>query len=293
MALTIAPNLSQLMAEFHSSEDCVPLMRNSTLSDQPWEHPNDEAEMIDIGGYCKSPQGQDWGIAQDGCSTAGGAWTIEECNFTFKGHILKENNTGPHRIPAGWRVTKNGHLTNLPIDMDATNRADALSKGIGVITEFNDDCPNGYGNSSNESSPCMGTIADSEGNITGISSTASHSKPKWKWIRPSATTDRMNTETQHEGANGESDYLKWAISEVTETSATPDNYWWVESPKFTAACPAITPDFMGDYWDETYCAKKVGVGNETLEGEIPWKFIGPVVGIVALTMIFTVYGGGA
>ena len=62
MALTIAPNLSQLMAEFHSSEDCVPLMRNSTLSDQPWEHPNDES-TIDAQG---------------------------ECDFTFKGHMVME-----------------------------------------------------------------------------------------------------------------------------------------------------------------------------------------------------------
>lgn len=292
MALTIAPNLSQLMAEFHSSENCVPLSRQSSISDQVWEHPNDEATTIDVEGYCKSPQGQDWGIAHDGCSSAGGTWTTEECNYTFKGHILKENNTGPHRIPPGWRVTSTGHLTNLPIDMDATDTSDALANGIGVITEFNDDCPNGYGNSSNESSPCMGTIGDSDGNITGISPNASHSKPKWKWIRPSGTTDRMNTTTQHGGTNGESDYLKGAIDEVTKTSTTPNKYWWVESPTFTAACSSTTPDFKGDYWDDTYCPKKSNNDDEIEDG-IPWNFVGPVVGIVALTMMFTVYGGGA
>ena len=264
MVLTIAPNLSQLMTEFHSSEDCVPHNRHHSSIDQPWEHPDDEANMVD-----------------------------DECDFYFKGHILKENNTGPHRIPTGWRVTATGHLTNLPIDMSATDRNDALANGIGVITEFNDDCPNGYGNSSDESSPCMGTIGDSDGNITGISPNASHSNPKWKWIMPSGTTDRMNNATQHEGTNGESDYLKWAIGEVTKTSTTPKKYWWVESPTFTAACSSTTPDFKGDYWDDTYCPKKSNNGDEETEDGMPWKFIGPVVGIVALTMMFTVYGSGA
>lgn len=291
MALTIAPNLSQLMAEFHSSENCVPLQRHNSSIDQPWEHPNDEATTIDIEGYCKSPQGQDWGIAQDGCSSAGGIWTTEECDYYFKGHILKDNDTGPHRIPTGWRVTASGHLTNLPIDMSVSDRGDALANGVGVITEFNDDCLLGYGQSVNEPTSCMGTLSNSAGRVTGVSESAD--SPKWKWIIPSGTTDRMNTNTQSEGVNGESKHLKWAIGEVTKTSKTPEKYWWVESPTFTAACSSTTPDFKGDYWDDTYCPKKGNNGDNEIEDGIPWKFVGPVVGIVALTMMFTVYGGGA
>ena len=262
MALTIAPNLSQLMAIFHSSSNCVPLQRHNSSIDQPWEHPDDEANMVD-----------------------------DECDFYFKGHILKENDTGPHRIPAGWRVTSTGHLTNLPIDMSAIDRGDALANGIGVITEFNDDCLLGYSQSINDPTSCMGTISNSAGRVTGVSESAD--APKWKWIRPSGTTDRMNTNTQSEGVNGESNYLKWAIDEVTKTSATPNKYWWVESPTFTAACSSTTPDFKGDYWDDTYCPQRSNNGDEETEEGIPWKFVGPVVGIVALTMMFTVYGGGA
>jgi hypothetical protein len=297
MALTIAPNLSHLMAEFHSSQNCVPLQRHNSSIDQPWEHPNDEATTIDVEGYCKSPQGQDWGIAQDGCSSAGGTWTTEECDYYFKGHILKEKGTGPHRIPYGWRVTSSGHLTNLPIDIDVSSRADALSKGIGVITE---DCATGYGQSVDEPSSCLGTVM-SGGRVTAIGE--GEESPQWVWIRPSGRTDRMNTTTQHEGKSGLSPYLKWAIDEVTKDSkiidkqtgelkAIPQKSWWVESPTFTAACSSTTPDFKGDYWDDTYCPKKK-VNDDEIEDGIPWKFVGPVVGIVALTMMFTVYGSGA
>ena len=284
MALTIAPHLSQLMAEFHSSQNCVPLQRHNSSIDQPWEHPNDEATTIDIEGYCKSPQGQDWGIAQDGCSSAGGIWTTEECDYYFKGHILKENNTGPHRIPYGWRVTSSGHLTNLPIDIDVSNRADALSKGIGVITE---DCTTGYGQSVSEPSSCLGTVMNN-GRVIRLGDEGEI--PQWVWIRPS-------------GRSGLRPYLKWAIDEVTKDSTTidketgelkaiPRKSWWVESPTFTAACSSTTPDFKGDYWDDTYCSKKK-VNDDEIEDGIPWKLVGPIVGIVALTMMFTVYGGGA
>lgn len=184
-------------------------------------------------------------------------------------------NEEPVRMPKGWRVDSNGHLTNLPIELNVSSKADALSKGVGVITA-------------------------GSGNVGG---------KKWTYDLPCTYyTNADSSQFSESECNalgnsaiqGESEYLDWAISEIKDyaNKLGIQTFWWVDSPLFTATCgDSKDPNYDASayYIDNTRCSKNQNNGGNggSDEGSTSWGPIlaaGAVIGLA--TWGATIYGVG-
>ncbi len=186
-------------------------------------------------------------------------------------------NEEPIRMPKGWRVDSNGHITNLPIELNVSSKADALTKGVGVITAGNGgsyvngkkwtyDLPCTYYTNADSSQ-----FSESECNALGNSA-----------------------------IQGESEYLDWAISEIKDyaNKVGIQTFWWVDSPLFTATCgDSKDPNYDASayYIDNTRCSEKPNNGGNggSDEGSTSWGPIlaaGAVIGLA--TWGATIYGVG-
>jgi len=184
-------------------------------------------------------------------------------------------NEEPVRMPKGMRVDSTGHLTNLPIELNVTDRADAISKGVGVISTY-----------------------------TG---TSFMGRKKWKYQSPCVyVTNAESLQYSKEdcesidagGGGGHIEYLKWAISELRDYAKKVgiQPFWWLEDPIFIATCgdkkdAKYNPNAY--YIDNTLCSKtNGGGGNGDSEGSMSWGPIiaaGAVIGLA--TWGATIYGG--
>lgn len=184
-------------------------------------------------------------------------------------------NEEPVRMPKGWRVDANGHITNLPIELNVSSKADALSKGVGVITA-------------------------GSGNVGGR---------KWTYDLPCTYyTNADSSQFSESECNalgnsaiqGESEYLDWAISEIKDyaNKVGIQTFWWVDAPLFTATCgDSKDPNYDASayYIDNTRCSKNQTNGGNggSDEGSTSWGPIiaaGTVIGLA--TWAATVYGVG-
>jgi len=186
-------------------------------------------------------------------------------------------NEEPIRMPKGWRVDSNGHITNLPIELNVSSKADALTKGVGVITagkggsyvngkKWTYDLPCTYYTNADSSQ-----FSESECNALGNSA-----------------------------IQGESEYLDWAISEIKDyaNKVGIQTFWWVDSPLFTATCgDSKDPNYDASayYIDNTRCSEKQNNGGNggSDEGSTSWGPIlaaGAVIGLA--TWGATIYGVG-
>jgi len=184
-------------------------------------------------------------------------------------------NEEPVRMPKGWRVDANGHITNLPIELNVSSKADALSKGVGVITA-------------------------GSGNVGGR---------KWTYDLPCTYyTNADSSQFSESECNalgnsaiqGESEYLEWAISEIKDyaNKVGIQTFWWVDAPLFTATCgDSKDPNYDASayYIDNTRCSKNQTNGGNggSDEGSTSWGPIiaaGTVIGLA--TWAATVYGVG-
>ena len=136
---------------------------------QPWENPDDWVIMtgsctqmtqtctdpppnLVADGYIEGTKGIQWtasarestqrfyvdgGKPQEAymkCNACDGTWTERKqiVDMSQVWHWIY--NEEPVRMPKGWRVDSNGHITNLPVELNVSSKADALTKGVGVIT---------------------------------------------------------------------------------------------------------------------------------------------------------------
>ena len=190
-------------------------------------------------------------------------------------------NEEPVRMPKGWRVDSTGHLTNLPLDLNVIDRADAISKGVGVISTY--DGPSFMGRKKwKYQSPCV--------YFTNASA----------YQYSQADCESMDAG----GGGGHIEYLKWAISELKDyaNKVGIQPVWWLEGPTFTATCGDSTDTNYNPnayYIDNTLCSKTKNGGaggaggNGDSEGSTSWGPIiaaGAVIGLA--TWGATIYGGG-
>ena len=209
------------------------------------------------------------------CNSCNGIWneTKQIVDMSQVWHWIY--NEEPVRMPKGWRVDANGHITNLPIELNVSSKADALSKGVGVITA-------------------------GSGNVGGR---------KWTYDLPCTYyTNADSSQFSESECNalgnsaiqGESEYLEWAISEIKDyaNKVGIQTFWWVDAPLFTATCGDSTDanyNASAYYIDNTRCAKnQSGGGNGgSDESSTSWGPIiaaGTVIGLA--TWAATVYGVG-
>ena len=209
------------------------------------------------------------------CNSCNGIWneTKQIVDMSQVWHWIY--NEEPVRMPKGWRVDANGHITNLPIELNVSSKADALSKGVGVITAGSG---HGGGRKWTYDLPCTyytnadsSQFSESECNALG------------------------NTAIQ-----GESEYLDWAISEIKDyaNKVGIQTFWWVDSPLFTATCgDSKDPNYDASayYIDNTRCSKNQTNGGNggSDESSTSWGPIiaaGTVIGLA--TWAATIYGVG-
>jgi hypothetical protein len=209
------------------------------------------------------------------CNSCNGIWneTKQIVDMSQVWHWIY--NEEPVRMPKGWRVDANGHITNLPIELNVSSKADALSKGVGVITA-------------------------GSGNVGGR---------KWTYDLPCTYyTNADSSQFSESECNalgnsaiqGESEYLEWAISEIKDyaNKVGIQTFWWVDAPLFTATCGDSTDanyNASAYYIDNTRCAKnQSGGGNGgSDESSTSWGPIiaaGTVIGLA--TWAATIYGVG-
>lgn len=282
---------------FGKSQTRNPVQRGSGTS-QPWENPDD---WVIITGTCTAmtqtcedpPSEIKWtasarestqrfyvegGKPQEAymkCNACDGIWneTKQIVDMSQVWHWIY--NKEPVRMPTGWRVDANGHITNLPIELNVSSKSDALSKGVGVITAGSG---NGGGKKWTYDLPCTYyTNADS----------SQFSESECNALGNSAI-------------QGESEYLDWAISEIKDyaNKVGIQTYWWVDSPLFTATCGDSTDanyNASAYYIDNTRCSKNQNNGGNggSDEGSTSWGPIlaaGAVIGLA--TWGATIYGVG-
>ena len=274
-----------------------PVGRGSGES-QPWENPDDwvivTGTCTQMTQTCEDPPSEiKWtasahestqrfyvkgGKPQEAylkCYECDGTWTetTEIVDMSQVWHWIY--NEEPVRMPKGWRVDANGHLTNLPIDLNVSSKADALSKGVGVITA-------GSGNAGGR---------------------------KWTYDLPCTYyTNADSSQFSESECNalgnsviqGESEYLDWAISEIKDyaNKIGIQTFWWVDTPLFTATCGDSTDanyNASAYYIDNTRCSKNQNDGGNggSDKGSTSWGPIiaaGAVIGLA--TWGATIYGVG-
>ena len=288
---------STYIDRFGKSQTRNPVQRGSGTS-QPWENPDD---WVIITGTCTAmtqtcedpPSEIKWtasarestqrfyvegGKPQEAymkCNACDGIWneTKQIVDMSQVWHWIY--NKEPVRMPNGWRVDANGHITNLPIELNVISKSDALSKGVGVITA-------------------------GSGNVGG---------KKWTYDLPCTYyTNADSSQFSESECNalgnsaiqGESEYLDWAISEIKDyaNKVGIQTFWWVDSPLFTATCgDSKDPNYDASayYIDNTRCSKNQNNGGNggSDEGSTSWGPIlaaGAVIGLA--TWGATIYGVG-
>ncbi len=282
---------------FGKSQTRHPVSRGSGQS-QEWENPDD---WVIITGSCTQmtqsctdpPTDIQWtasarestqrfyvdgGEPQEAylkCNACNGIWTETKqiVDMSQVWHWIY--NEEPVRMPRGWRVDANGHITNLPAELNVSSKADALSKGVGVITA-------------------------GSGNVGGR---------KWTYDLPCTYyTNADSSQFSESECNalgnsaiqGDSEYLDWAISEIKDyaNKVGIQTFWWVDSPLFTATCgDSKDPNYDASayYIDNTRWSKNQTNGGNggSDEGSTSWGPIiaaGTVIGLA--TWAATIYGVG-
>lgn len=274
-----------------------PVQRGSGTS-QPWENPNDweiiTGTCTQMTQTCEDPPQEiqwtasarestqrfyvDGGKPQEAymkCNACNGIWneTKQIVDMSQVWHWIY--NEEPVRMPKGWRVDSNGHITNLPIELNVSSKDDALSKGVGVITPGSG---NANGRKWTYDLPCTYyTNADS----------SQFSESECNALGNSAI-------------QGESEYLEWAISEIKDyaNKVGIQTFWWVDAPLFTATCGDSTDanyNASAYYIDNTRCSKNQTNGGNggSDESSTSWGPIiaaGTVIGLA--TWAATIYGVG-
>jgi len=209
------------------------------------------------------------------CNACNGIWneTKQIVDMSQVWHWIY--NEEPVRMPKGWRVDANGHITNLPLELNVSSKADALSKGVGVITA-------------------------GSGNVGG---------KKWTYDLPCTYyTNADSSQFSESECNalgnsaiqGESEYLEWAISEIKDyaNKVGIQTFWWVDAPLFTATCGDSTDanyNASAYYIDNARCSKNQTNGGNggSDESSTSWGPIiaaGTVIGLA--TWAATIYGVG-
>ena len=208
-----------------------------------------------------------------------------ECNGTWTETtqiVSMENvwhwlwNEVPERLPSGMRIDSNGHLTNLPFGLDVKNEEDALKNGVGVIGTGSHTYYVKY--------PCL-YYTNPEGG---------------QWDEEDCANSEWGAYTW--GGRGEIEYLKWAIDDAKAYARRSgiEQYWWLESPTFTASCANKMDTNHDDtvyYWDPTHCAgydpaSSNGTNNGDGTGASTGAIIATGVAITMLTVGATIYSGG-
>ena len=277
--------------EFGNTKTRNPVQRGSGVS-QEWENPNDwtlitgvcsdmtqtpsctppptaqwatEAGNNDMRFYVDSGEPQAAYMKCNGCD---GTWTETKEIVDMEKVWHWAWAATPRTLPTGWRIDKNGHLTNLPVELEVTSRLDALEKGVSVI----------YG-------------VDWKRHYTVYHPCVYHTNPEYNQL-----SERECSNIGWIGGETETEYLDWAISEAKDFANREGikTYWWLETPTFTASCADKTDSNYNDevnYWDPTRCADYDPENGEST-GNIPWV---PIIAagsvIAALTWGATVYGG--
>ena len=204
------------------------------------------------------------------CNACDGTWTERKEIVDMGGVRHWIYNEEPVRMPKGWRVDANGHITNLPVELNVSSKVDALSKGVGVINagsrKWTYDLPCTYYTNADSSQ-----FSESECNALGNSA-----------------------------IQGESEYLEWAISEIKDyaNKVGIQTFWWVDAPLFTATCGDSTDanyNASAYYIDNTRCSKNQTNGGNggSDESSTSWGPIiaaGTVIGLA--TWAATIYGVG-
>lgn len=238
-------------------------------------------------------------------------WTTEECNYAFKQHIIKETPSTPQPLPKNWRVTSSGHLTNLPTDLDVTDRTNALKNGVAVIAPISirHQHPSDETELEDYDLNSQPIINPSAWNATieygeALPLFQGYMPCVWTELEDSGSAEEYGVVTENDCAN--ESYILWSYNPVTQQGGTlqgvidylttggsaegfslnnlDKQYWWLESPLFTAACPdknyteyTKPEDANGvtDYWDNTACINSTSKDEE--EGmAIPWAIVGAV-----------------
>ena len=192
----------------------------------------------------------------------------------------------PEILPQGWRIDKNGHLTNLPVGLEVSGRTDALEKGVSVIAI----AETVYSNATRQRYNGRG-----EPIYTVFHPCVWHTNPEGGDLSKNECQNHYNMI----GRETDTEYFEWAISEAKDYANAEGikTYWWLESPTFTASCADTTdPNYNKEvhYWDPTRCINYNQENGEELDsnGNIPWVPIAAAGTVIAaLTMIVTVYGG--
>lgn len=301
----------------NAMDNCSPI-RTGIPSRQPWELPENTAEIISLPEseqYCQTSDGNKLlGFNETSCTAVSGSgqtWITEECRFVYKQHMLKETPSIPLHLPTGWRVTPSGHLTNLPADLDVSDRTDALKNGVGVITEagLQYNTKGILEEVDYDSTKIDGPI------INPVAYNAivkySHPQPSFKSYMPCVWTELNNMDNIDEVFTEEDcrddDYIAWSWHRTLAPATLQDNidklmdrnsfslrnlnkqYWWVEAPLFRGGCPdenyeeyVSVDDAAGviDYWDDTHCNTEIT--ESTGSKELPWMIIGSI-GVIAIT----------
>lgn len=325
---------------------------------EPWELPQDTTEIVELEPKCYqcyeiydedfvtylNPEGFDrqfcghanWHTDKESCegatphpdSTSTGRdlrnyenkWVTEGCKYVSKQHILKERQSNPSPMPSGWRVTSSGHLTNLPLDLDVTDRTDALKNGVYVITpeytRFNQNWQMDTTSSGDPTaSPLTLQYPQRAGALPNIPYYTS-ALPSWSALLPCThyeindmravrkaglNIDRIPTENDCKNMNYiASSYhprdtlsgtLRAVINTLKSGNYLDEFYWWVEAPLFAAACPdTVTPEEAAgkyDYWDKNQCKKQSNNSDDsTTSMATPVAIIGGVVAIIGATVYF-------
>ena len=295
--------------EFGKYQNRNPVQRGSGLSED-WENPDDWVIItgtctqmtqtctdpppnLVADGYIEGTKGIQWtasarestqrfyvdgGKPQEAymkCNACDGTWNERKQIVDMEKVWHWIYNEEPVRMPKGWRVDSNGHITNLPVELNVSSKADALTKGVGVITA-------------------------GSGNVGGR---------KWTYDLPCTYyTNADSSQFSESECNalgnsaiqGESEYLDWAISEIKDyaNKVGIQTFWWVDSPLFTATCgDSKDPNYNASayYIDNTRCSENQNNGGNggSDEGSTSWGPIlaaGAVIGLA--TWGATIYGVG-
>jgi len=333
--------------------DCNPI-DEPRGSVQPWELPQNEGEFLPLNPeeqYCQqcfdeygeettysNPDGFkrkvcneiNWYTTKENCEAGpvpddsgdyrnySYEWVSKECRFLYKNHLLYERQENPAPIPSGWRVTSSGHLTNLPVDLDVSDKTDALKNGVYVVspTAVNYQYENGHWTTKEFTTPILDSAVKTNPTpynvVHEFRGSPQHlwsiSYPcRFKEIEDTQLAKDYNILTEQDCANMDYTLMTYSPSNTTFGTlravidkAKGENklnkfYWWVESPLFSAACPeTVTPANAAgkyDYWDKTQCKKSNSNSNDEPDSVAqPIILIAGVASIVAATFFFK--GGG-
>ena len=289
----LSPTFNGVSARFNT--EATPVLRHSSAHDQWWEHPDDslittgtcqnmtqsdactkwQQAGVDLtqsqsftGDLSWANQPADYKEAKTACEGGcSGDWTVTREVIDNSNALWNLLTDKPHRLPRGWRVDSEGHLTNLPKGLDVT-ASTALERGVAIIR------PDAM--QWNITMPCI-FYAEADKNYQ---------------FSESECASRG-----YAGSDITVEHLSWAIAEGEKShrdfGGTGQLYWWLETPTFTASCSDPNSpgyDASAHYWDNTLCQSSQSTTSSTSETE--WGgLIAAGFAITAMTVAATVYGG--